>query len=181
MSGKTPWTRATSYSDIQNAIIRQIRQSGILHAHAMVKASPGIVSEKWLGPKSITNLGAAFVGIGRLASVKQQADGTAIHELGLGVFLAAPYGHRDKQAEVIVDTVHQFIQLITDNRFELVKAQKPAGTSARNLYSPSIDQLGSALWLIEWRQSFILFDAEGAALGNAASRFLGREEPCDAG
>ncbi|WP_057465563.1 hypothetical protein [Pseudovibrio sp. POLY-S9] len=179
MSEKNPWTKATAYSDVQNAIIRKIRQSGILHEHAMVKAPPGIVSEKLLGSKSVTNLGGAFVGIGRLASVKQQADGTAVHELGLGVFLVAPYGHRDKQAEVIVDTVHEFVQLITDNRFELVKAQRPAGISARNLYSPSIDRLGSALWLIEWRQSFILFDAEGMALGNAASRSaaLGRSAP----
>ncbi len=175
------WTRPTSYSDIQEAILLQIKESGILHARAMVKASPGVVSEKWLTPNSITNLGGAFAGIGRVTSVKQQSDGTAIHELGLGVFVIAPFGHRDHQAKVIVDTVHEFIQLFTDNRFEIAKAQKPVGISARNLYSPSIDQLGSALWLIEWRQSFILFDGKGAALGNAASRFLGREEPFDAG
>ncbi|SDR07619.1 hypothetical protein [Pseudovibrio sp. Tun.PSC04-5.I4] len=174
------WTKATTYSDIQKAILTQIKVCELLEPHALIAASPGIVSERWLQDQTIPRSGAAFVGIGRLASVKNQADGTSEHELGLGVFVASPQGHRDTQAQTSVDTVHGLTQIIKDNRFELVKAQKPVGISARNLYSPSLDRLGSALWLIEWRQSFILFDAEGTALGNAASRSLGREERVDA-
>ncbi|MDD7908559.1 hypothetical protein PUV47_01410 [Pseudovibrio exalbescens] len=164
------WTKPCSYSAILEAIVAQIGASDVLSRNGLVKSAPGIVSDAWLKKEKVPNSGGAFVGLGRVSSVKQLADGTSVHELGLGVFLVPPYRRRDGQAASIADTAHRLIELIDDNRFELAKAQRPVGISARNLYSPSVDLLGSALWLIEWRQSFILFDAEGNDIGNAASR-----------
>jgi len=175
----TSWNKPESYSDVQEAVIRQLKDSKIFTSAAMIEAAPGVVSESWLKERKIPRAGGAFVGLGRLASLKAMMDGISEHELGMGVFLVPAIGGKDAQAKRVADTAMRVAQLIEGNRFELVKAQKPEGISARNLYSPSVERMGSALWLIEWRQKFHLFDEQGTALGNAASRLLGREESVD--
>lgn len=169
------WTKPTSYNDIVEAIIADIRTSNVFPQGANVDMSPGTLTEAWISKAKIPNAGAAFVAVGRLLSVKRRSDGMREHLLSMGVFAAAPYKNRNDQAKSLNDTVFKLSELIEDNRFNLVQASKPSDFSGRNLFSLSLMSKGSGLWAMEWKQSFLLFDQDGNQTGDSVSRKLGRQ------
>ncbi|SNY91393.1 hypothetical protein SAMN04515647_1615 [Cohaesibacter sp. ES.047] len=169
------WTKPTGYNDVLASIVARIETSGIFMQGAKIEMAPGTLTEGWIAKASIPNSGAAFVALGKLLSVKRRSDGMQEHLLNLGIFAAAPYGGRLDQAKSLNDLVFNLTRLIEDNRFELVQAGKPSGFSGRNLFSLSLMKKGSALWALEWRQSFMMFDQDGRQLGAPVSSQLGRE------
>lgn len=169
------WTKPTSYNDIVEAIITDIKASNVFPKGANVEMSPGTLTEAWISKAKIPNAGAAFVAVGRLLSVKRRSDGMREHLLSMGVFAAAPHGNRLNQAKSLNNTVFRLSELIEDNRFSLVKASKPSDFSGRNLFSMSLLNKGSGLWALEWKQSFHLFDQDGNQTGDVVSRKLGRQ------
>ena len=119
------WIKATSYNDVSGAIVRSIENCGVLATGAKVDVAPGTLTETWIQQENIPNVGAAYVALGKLLSVKRRSDGMHEHLLMMGIFAVAPYSSRKLQARSTNDLVLGLVSHLESNRFYLAEASKP--------------------------------------------------------
>ncbi len=148
-----------TYSQIQSAIVTALSEAEILPTGAEIAAAPGALTEDWLS-KNVLKRGAAYVAITGIRPDSHYSSGTRKHTLTLGIFLIPAPGRRDEQASALTDTAQRVLEFLDFNRFGLKAADRPEAVTARNAFSPSLDRKGSTLWLIDWRQTFVIFGEE---------------------
>lgn len=152
----------TGYSDILNAVVVDIKASGVFKSGARIEAAPGPLSENFLKSNSMPH-GGAFAALSGVKKVSRHSNGMPVHELGLGLYIIPAPARRKRQASDMAKDVSDILGRINLTRWGLSGAKTPEKISASNRYTPTLDKAGTSLWIIEWLQAFLLSDQDAAA------------------